>query len=306
MLMVVNVERTRWQRPEGSSWLKRQRHWFATILGVISAILLAALAITSLFSPDTLRQLLFSVGPALSALIQAALALLRPIFMFLAWLISPLIPVLQFILRAVMEGVLTFLRVLHEIGVQVDALRAQEDVRSFLNSPEFVAFSRGASLVVVLIVFAVIALWALRRSGLLSRRNPDETRENIATRDLLRQQWQNFLARWRGRSAAAAPQYLALSGDDPRLAVRRTYQEFLEWARTYLVARAPHQTPSMYAQRLGGLSEAQQEPVGRLTALYLRARYAADDLTPDEAQAAQSALVRLQETPVIQSPLTEE
>jgi hypothetical protein len=88
--------------------------------------------------------------------------------------------------------------------------------------------------------------------------------------------------------------------------VRRTYQEFLEWARTYLIARAPHQTPSRYAQRLGNLSEEQQEPLNQLTALYLRARYAHDDLTPAEAQAAHAALVRLQETPVIQSPLTEE
>jgi Domain of unknown function (DUF4129) len=99
--------------------------------------------------------------------------------------------------------------------------------------------------------------------------------------------------------------YLPLSGDDPRRAVRQAYQEFLEWARVRIRARAPYQTPTMYAQRIGSLSEAQQEPVGRLTALYLRARYAADDLTPDEAQTARAALVRLQETPVIQSPLTE-
>jgi Domain of unknown function (DUF4129) len=46
--------------------------------------------------------------------------------------------------------------------------------------------------------------------------------------------------------------------------------------------------------------------VGRLTALYLRARYGRDEITPDDAQSAQSALVRLQELPVIQSPLTEE
>ena len=88
--------------------------------------------------------------------------------------------------------------------------------------------------------------------------------------------------------------------------MRRTYQEFLEWARVRIRARAPYQTPTLYAQRIGDLSEAQQEPVGQLTALYLRARYADDQMTPDDVQAAQSALIRLQETPVIQSPLTAE
>jgi hypothetical protein len=87
--------------------------------------------------------------------------------------------------------------------------------------------------------------------------------------------------------------------------LRRAYQEFLEWARVHARVRAPHQTPTMYAQKIGELPEA-LGPVDQLTALYLRARYANDRLTSEEAQIAQSALVRLQELPVIQSPLTEE
>jgi hypothetical protein len=306
MLTVVSVERTRLQRPEGGSWLKRQRHWFATIVGVIGAILLAALAITGIFSPDALRQLLNSVGPALSTVAQAVLTLLRPVFTFLAWLISPLIPLLQFILRGVMEGILTFLRVIQQIGAQIDTLRAQQDIRSFLDSPEFVAFSRGTSVVLILILFAVLAIWAMRRSGLFARRRPDETRENIATRDLLLNQLKSFLGRRRARSVVPAPPYLPLSGDDPRRAVRQAYQDFLEWARVCLVARAPHQTPAIYARHIGSLPGVPPEPVDTLTTLYLRARYAADEMTPDEAQAAHSALVRLQATPVIQSPLTKE
>lgn len=306
MLTVINIERTRRQRSEDSSWLKRQRHWFATIFGVIGAILLAALTITGLFSPDALRQILFSIGPALSTVAEAVLGLLRPVFTFLAWLVSPLFPVLQFVLRALLEAVLTFLRVLQQIGVQIDAGRAGNDIQSFLDSPEFVTFSRGTAIVLILIVFALLAIWALRRSGLLSRRNLDETRESIATRDLLRRQWQSFLARRRKRSTVASSQYLTLSGDDPRQAVRRAYQGFLEWARVRTPGRAPHQTPTMYAQKVGELSEVPQESVDQLTALYLRARYANDRLTSEEAQIAQSALVRLQELPVIQSQLTKE
>ncbi len=306
MLTVINVERTRRQRAEDSSWLKRQRHWFATILGVISAILLAALIITGIFSPDALRQVLSSIGPALSTVAQAVLNLLRPVFTFLAWLVSPLLPILQSVLRALMEGILTFLRVLQQIGVQIDALRAGQDIQSFLNSPEFVVFSRGTAVVLILIVFALLAIWALRRSGLFSRRNLDETRESIATRELLRNQWRNFLARWRNQSAVSPSPYLTLNGNDPRQAVRRSYQGFLEWARVRTHVRAPHQTPTLYAQKISELSQVPQAPVDQLTALYLRARYADDSLTPEEAQIAQAALVRLQELPVIQSPLTEE
>ena len=70
--------------------------------------------------------------------------------------------------------------------------------------------------------------------------------------------------------------------------------------------RAPYQTPSAYAARIARSVPGQREDLHTLTALYLRARYADDPMGPDEARAAQSALVRLQETPVIQSPLTEE
>jgi hypothetical protein len=226
--------------------------------------------------------------------------------MFLAWLISPLIPVLQFLLRGVMEGILVFLRVIQQIGVQINTLRAQQDIQSFLDSPEFVAFSRGTSIVLILILFAVLAIWAMRRSGVFSRRRPDETRESIATRDLLLNQLKSFLGRWRARSVVPAPRYLPLSGDDARRAVRQAYQDFLEWARVRVAARAPHQTPAMYARHIGSLPGVPSEPVDTLTTLYLRARYAADEMTSDEAQAAHSALVRLQATPVIQSPLTEE
>jgi hypothetical protein len=152
----------------------------------------------------------------------------------------------------------------------------------------------------------LIIVWALVRSGLLSRRSYDETRENIASRELLIGQLKHLLSRLRPRRTQPHSLYLPLDGADPRFAIRRAYQEFLEWTRVRMRPRAPHQTPLTYAEKLGNLSAAQQEPVGVLTALYLRARYANDELTPAEAQAAHDALVRLQAPPVIQSPLAED
>jgi hypothetical protein len=305
-LTAVNLELARSQQPESGPWFKRHRHWFATILGVVSAILLGGLLITGLFSPDTLRQFFSSIGPALSTVFGTLVGALRPLLTFFFWLISPLVPILQFFLRFLMEGILTLLRVVHQLGLQINLARAEQDIQSFLNSPEFVTFSRGTAVALLLILFVLVVIWALRRSGLLSRRNPDETRESIASRELLRGQWKHLLSRLRRKHEAAPRLYLELSGDDPRQTVRRAYQEFLEWARVGMRARAPHQTPLQYAQRIGELSEARQEPVGTLTALYLRARYDTAPLTPDEAEAAHAALVRLQATPVIQSPLSED
>jgi hypothetical protein len=305
-LTIVNVELARAQQPEAGSWLKRQRHWFAIILGVVGAILLSGLLIATLFSPDVLREFIASIGPAAFTLGNGLVDVLRPVLTFLFWLITPLVPLLQAILRLILEGVMGVMQVIRNLGVQLNLAGAQRDVQSFLDSPEFATFSRGTAVVLLLIVFAVAAIWALRRSGLLSRRNPDEIRESIATRELLREQLKNLLERLRRKSVAERERYLPLRGDDARQTVRRAYQGFLDWARVRIPERAPSQTPAQYAQQIGRLPETRQAALDGLTALYLRARYADDDLTPDEAQAAQSALIRLQETPVIQSPLTEE
>ncbi len=300
-LTVVNIERTRLQQPEAGSWLKRQRHWLATIFGVVTTILLGGLAVTGTFSPSTLQQFLSLIGPAISSVVDVLLTLLRPVFTFLFWLISPFVPLLQILLRGLMEGIMTFLRVLHELGVQIDTLRSQQQVQTFLDSPGFVAISRGTLVILMLILFAVLAIWALRRSGLLSHRDPNETRENIATRDLLLKQLRNLLARWHAHSTAPTAPYLTLRGDDPRTAVRRTYQQFLEWARLRVGERAPHQTPASYAEFLANRLPAQREAIVTLTSLYVQARYAVEDLSPAEARTAQESLTSLQSAPVIQS-----
>jgi len=305
-LTIVNVELARAQQPEAGSWLNRQRHWFAIILGVVSAILLGGLLIASIVSPDVMRQFISSIGPALSTVANALVNVLRPLLTFFFWLISPLVPLLQAVLRVILQGFMGVLQVLQQLGVQLNLLRAQQDIQSFLDSPEFATFSRGTAVAVLLVLFALAAILALRRSGLLSRRNPDETRESIASRELLIDQLKNLLSRLRRKREVDRGVYLPLSGDDARRVVRQAYQEFLEWARLRNHARVPYQTPDRYAQRLSSWSEELREPVGDLTALYLRARYASDVLTSDEAHRAQAALVRLQETPVIHSPLTEE
>jgi hypothetical protein len=310
-LTIVNIERARLQRSDPG--FQFTRHWIGTLVGVIGAILLGAVALTGIFSPNALREF----GNSLRPLFNAVGSVLMSIFMFLIelmWrLVEPLVPLFRAIgqlwlewlrlLVQIVDRVLTWLR---GLGIQSDAEGVLNSVDKFLNSQQFQFITRSTLAVIALIAFAAAVIWALHRSGLLSRRNFEETHESIASRELLIDQLKQLMNRLRRKHEPERGLYLPLSGDDPRRAVRQAYQEFLEWARVRLQPRLPAQTPTCYAERLGNLSAAHQEPASQLTALYLRARYAADDLTPDEARAAQSALVRLQETPVIQSPLTEE
>ena len=303
-LMIVNIERARLHHTDPG--FQFNRHWIGTIIGVIAAILLGAMGLASIFSPDSVREF----GGTLQPVVVAVGSVLLQIFMFITELLLRLIEPLIPIIKAIMQGLVDLLgriaAVFRDLGFNINVGDVQRSIEDFLNSPGFLTVTRGSLMIVVLVAFILIIVWALYRSGLLSRRNYDETRENIASRELLVGQIKQLLSRLRPRRTPPHSLYLPLDGADPRFAIRRTYQEFLEWTRVRVRARAPHQTPLAYAEKLGNLSAAQQEPVSALTALYLRARYDTAPLTPDEAQAAHDALVRLQALPVIQSPLSED
>ncbi len=303
-LMIVNIERARLHHTDPG--FQFNRHWIGTIVGVIVAILLGAIGLASIFSPDSVHEFGAILRPVILVVGSVLLKLIIFVADLLLRLIEPLIPLIKAVLQAVLDLLTRVMAAFHDLGFNVDVAGVQRSIENFLNSPEFLAFTRGSLMVGVLVVFVLIVIWALYRSGLLSRRDFDETRENIASRELLLGQIKQLLSRLLPRRTPALSLYLPLDGADPRHTIRRVYQDFLEWTRVRVRPRAPYQTPLAYAEKLGNLSAAQQEPLGTLTALYLRARYADDTLTPDEAQAAHAALVRLQATPVIQSPLSED
>jgi hypothetical protein len=288
-----------WQRETSMVRLVLNRYWLITIAFMIGLIVFVGLIISSAAGPEALGILRSIAMVGITALIYVAQAVLTVVVYIIVLLLSPLIPLFQQLgpmIGEIMKRVQP-----NTLGPNDPASQAAQ---SALNGEALAALVRGLAVLAVLMIFLLFFLLVLIRLGFISSRRSDETRDSIASRQLLKDQLKHWLARQRTRSAEAP--YLALAGDDPRSAVRRAYQIMLQWAAARVGERAPYQTPSAYADRIARAIPGQREDLHTLTALYLRARYAVDPMGPDEAHAAQSALVRLQETPVIQSPLIEE
>ena len=304
-LTMFNIEQSRLRLIEPTSPRATfNRHWLATIAAVVGAILLGGLSLTGIVSPETLNRFVEIARPLVEAIGAIGLAILEALFSVLFWLVTPILPIIQAIAELLTKAVMGGLSILHSLGLMVDQLKAQKQIDSFLNSPEFFTLTRGMTVLVVLLIFAMVSIWALRRRARARKKELDEARENIATRQLLLDQLRALLARFRSHPATSLPQpYLGLSGpaDDPRLIVRRTYQLMLDWARSLGYARFPYQTPSTYAEALILALPESREPIVALTETYVRARYAVDPVPPDDARLAQASLVRLQTSNVLKS-----
>ncbi len=288
-----------WHRETSMVRLVLNRYWLITIAFMIGLIVVVGLLVAGAAGPEALGVLRSIALLLITAVIYVLQAILTIVVQIIVFLLSPLIPLFQQLgpmLDEVMKRVQVTMR-----GAD-DASR--QAAQSALNSETMVALARGLAVLAVLMIFVLFFLLVLIRLGFITARRSDETRDSIASRQLLADQLKQWLARNRTRLAEAP--YLVLTGDDPRTIVRRTYQAMLRWAADRVGARAPSQSPSAYADRIAQVVPGQRDNLHTLTDLYLRARYAIDPIAPDEAQTAQSALVRLQETPVIQSPLTEE
>jgi len=137
---------------------------------------------------------------------------------------------------------------------------------------------------------------AVRRFRLLATANDaDEIRESVLSRELLWSQFKSLFARQSHSFTPTLPNFLTLHGppDDPRLIVRRAYQSMLTWATARNLARAPRQTPMMYAEAIYRAVPSAAESIARLTAAYLRARYG-EHVTEEEAGLARQVVEQLQ------------
>ena len=290
-----------WQRETSVVRLMLSRYWVLTIGAVIGLILLVALAFAGSAGPEALgvlRQAVLVVITGLAFVLQVIMSIVVQIIFLLLLPFMPLLEQLGKWIGQIIEQI----RLPSQLGTNDPTLQT---IQTVLSAESIANFTRGLAVLAILLIFVLFFLLVLIRLGHIPTRHSDETRESIASRQLILDQLKRWLAQRRG-SSTARPPYLPVPGEDPRSVIRRAYQALLMWAVDWAGKRAPSQTPTRYAEWLDHQSPAHQEPIDTLTALYLRARYADGALTSDEAQAAQEALVRLQATPVIQSPLSED
>jgi hypothetical protein len=175
------------------------------------------------------------------------------------------------------------------------AEQAQEAVKVFTDNPALAAGRQVLFLLLLVVGVGLLLWWSVRRLGALNRKDSDEVRDSIATRELVLSQLRALFGR-RTPAGEAMDPYLALAGsdDDPRLIVRRAYQAMLEWARQAAQGRTAGQTPSSYGEFLARAVPQGRAAIATLTLAYERARYGAEPPTLDEARGAQGALNELQ------------
>ena len=286
-LAMVSIENAR-RAEEGitGSWPALNRYWLGTVASVIGSILLAGLLLASLLSPQIFDRL----ASALNFVVDEVTIGILIVTGIMVYLIASLLaPVIQYLAKAATS-----------INLHLPMLAglrptAQQTLNFFAQHPALNFARRGLVLAAMLAALVLVFWWAVRRFKGRTRRDDDETRENIATRELLWAQLRNLLNR-RKRDAVAPPAYLALAGanDDPRLMVRRAYQAMLEWAPVLsLPTRRAGQTPAAYAETLCQALPEGEAAIETLTGAYVLARYASEAPSMDVAQAATSAIKHL-------------
>ena len=286
-LALVSVENARRQQ-EGltGSWPALNRYWLGTVTGVIGSILLTGLLLAGILSPRTFDQVAGAIILVIDAVTVAILVVLGGLTIVLAWL---LLPVVQYLARA-------FSQINLHLPVLPNVQQVTRQSLNFFAQHPVLNFARRGLVFGIIIALLVLAFWwAMRRWNRRSGRDADETRENIATRDLLLNQLLSLFRR-RPRAAGAGPAYLSLPGpmDDPRLIVRRAYQAMLEWALAFsLPSRSAGQTPAAYSATLRQALPEGDAAIETLTSAYVQARYAAEAPSMDVARSAQGAINQL-------------
>jgi hypothetical protein len=287
-LALSSFERARRQQREATGiWLALNRYWLATAASVVGGLVLLGLIVTAVVAPETFA----AFSPVRDAL--------APYF-------EPVASLFALLVAAVAAPFFAFYNAL--FGRAADApAPTPTPPPSVAGTPappvgltpaevEQALLGRWIiTIAAVLGLFLLVAWFGARRF----RRRPevlaDETRESIASRELLVGQLKRLFSRSRPSPARTLPPYLPLtrSRDDPRLIVRRAYQAMLDWAQTATLPRTPSQTPAQYAAKLARAAPEGAEAVATLTRAYLRARYAAEAPSLEEARSAESAAARL-------------
>jgi hypothetical protein len=286
-LALVSVEHARrWPAGQGGHWPGLNRYWLGTVAGVIGSILLTGLVVARLLSPQSFARIGASFEIVVNVITIAFVVFIGTLVFVAVWLLEP---VLQQLANA-------FSQINLQLPRLPDVSRMASRTVGFFERYPALNFARQWFALVLIVGGLVLAFWwAVRRFSRWRRRDVDETRESIATLELLLHQLRSLLRR-RPPAVPTGPAYLLLVGprDDPRLMVRRAYQAMLEWAPALnLPRRLAGQTPAAYAATLRHALPDGRMAIDALTGAYLQARYAAEAPSMEIARSAEGAVNQL-------------
>jgi hypothetical protein len=125
-LMIVNIERARLHHTDPG--FQFNRHWVGTIIGVIAAILLGAIGLAGIFSPDSVREFGGTLRPIILGVGSVLLQIVIVITDLLLRLIEPLIPVIKAIMQALVDLLGRIAAVFRDLGFNINVAEVQRSI----------------------------------------------------------------------------------------------------------------------------------------------------------------------------------
>jgi hypothetical protein len=276
------------------------RHWIATVTGVVAIVLVLGMLLGTLIAPGTIAQAFGWLRPIWNTLMQLLMMLIYILAYLFFGLFEPLLENIR--PRASEQGPRPFESPLEPVNLEELARNPVEIPPIFGQIVQTMLVVGGIALVVWFFVRAV----RKRKQEATLQDEVFETRETILTLDLIRDQMQGLFDGLRG---SRSPPVFVEPGErgDPRRTIRELYQAVLARGIANKAPREREQTPARYEQSLGYIYSGQQadakderqafvkRAIAALTRAYEGARYGRQPPTLEQVQAAQEAFAQLGE-----------
>lgn len=261
------------------------RPWLGTALGVVFAVIALGWIGAQIFSPEAIKETLELFSPIWLAIRTAILYVWMGLAYIVFWALGPLLDILRAAVSRNWEQ--TAERVQERLEDQLEQVPQAAAEPSLLLQQ----ILRIAFIVMMVAVVALILYYGFRRRQRSRHAGIEEERELVWSKELLLQQIRDIFGR---RRAPEHSPFLALTGEDPRQAIRRLYQRLLSRAGELGRARSPSLTPRAYARSLSDLLPSEDKALTTLTEAYLLARYSPDTPTSQHVADANQAWDRIQ------------
>ena len=243
------------------------RYWLLLTGAATAVIILLALLLTAVLTPETAATILSHLDPILAFLGQVLLLLVMAIAYLFFLVASPLINWLRRLASNTTS-------VNPQAPPDFSAWQQQiENLAVETALPGWVDAALRASLLAGgLLLAGLMFAFALRRLSGVEDEGVESEREMVGSYDLLKTQLADLIKRWRSRHPLLEP-FLPLDDVGAHRAIRAIYRQFLAAAQQVGWGRAPGDTPYEYLATFQKEVPESTRALQTLTDSYTAARY---------------------------------